>query len=334
MRAGIWRWSSLRLPGPLLLAGRRLLAVIPIAFGTSLITFVMLEYVPGNAAEQLLGAEATVEQVAQLESKLSLDRPAWRRYTDWLLGVLRGDFGKSLASGQSVKAVLVERLPVTLELVALGLLLAVSLAIPLALVAGRRPNGIADRLSSIVTMSALCVPNYVLAPLLVLAFSVNVRVFPSSGYVQASESITGNLLSLALPSIAIGLPLFGLYARFLRSDLVDQMVGEAYVVTAFAKGLGRWHVLLRHGLRNSLFGLLTIVSLHFGTLLGSTVVIEQIFALPGIGQLLLQAFNTRDTPLIQAILLLVALMTVVSSLGADLLNSIFDPRVRAAGGRA
>jgi peptide/nickel transport system permease protein len=311
---------------------RRLIAIVPVVLGISLFAFVMLDRLPGNAAQQLLGADATPQQVALLEKQLNLDRPAWERYGYWLGDVLRGNLGKSLSSGQPVRQLLAERSPVTIELVAFALLIAVCCAIPIALLAARRPHGLADRLCSILTMGALCMPSYILSLLLVLIFSVTLRMFPSIGYVAPSEGIAGNLRSLTLPAVAIALPLFGLYARFLRSDLLDQMLGAPYVVTAFAKGLTRWRVLVHHALRGSLFGLLTLVSLHIGTLLGSTVVVEQIFALPGIGQLLLQAFNTRDVALIQAILGLLALITLGASLAADLLYATIDPRVRHAAG--
>lgn len=327
------RWRSARGSGPtrLTFVGRRLLAIVPIALGISLFAFVMLDRLPGNAAQQLLGADATPQQVALLESQLKLDRPAWQRYGDWLTGVLRGDLGKSLASGQPVTQLLAERLPVTIELVAFALIVAVGCAIPVALLAARQPNGLADRLCAVLTMGVLCVPSYVLALLLALLFAVTLKLFPSIGYVAPGESIAGNVRTLTLPALAIALPLFGLYARFLRGDLVDQMAAEPYVVTALAKGLSRGRVLVRHALRSSLFGLLTLVSMHIGTLLGSTVVVEQIFALPGVGQLLLQAFNTRDVALIQVILLLLALITLVSNLVADLLYATIDPRVDHAG---
>jgi peptide/nickel transport system permease protein len=170
----------------------------------------------------------------------------------------------------------------------------------------------------------------VLGLLLALVFSVQLSLFPSMGFVPFGQSAVGNLRSLTLPALAIALPLFGLYTRFLRGDLLEQMRGEAYIVTASAKGLTRSAIIVRHALRNSLFGLLTIVGVNLGSLIGGTVIIERIFALPGLGQLLLQAINTRDVVVVQAVVLSLAVVTVLASLTVDLLYAVLDPRVRYA----
>jgi peptide/nickel transport system permease protein len=168
----------------------------------------------------------------------------------------------------------------------------------------------------------------VFALLLVLLFAVQLSWFPAIGYVPLSRSVSENLHSIALPAFAIAFPLFCFYTRFLRSDLVDQMQGEDYVMTAQAKGLGPWQVLLRHAFRNSAFGLITIVGLNLSALIGATVIIEQIFSLPGIGQLLLQAINTRDFVVVQACVIVFAIITVLANLLTDVLYAVLDPRIR------
>ena len=270
------------------LIGKRLLAAIPVLWGVTLVTFLVINVMPGNAASQLLGANATPEQVAELEAKLHLDEPVFQQYVQWLGNVLRGDFGNSFASDQPVTSIISERLPVTLELILCSFIVSLAFTVPLAVLAARRPGGIVDRLSMGVSMVGLSVAPYVLALVLVYVFAVELDVLPAIGYVSISEGgLAQNLRTMILPAVSIGFPLFCFYTRLLRADIVDKMQGEDYVVTAQAKGLGPWRVLLRHALPNSLFGLLTLVALNVGTLIGATVIIESIFALPGIGQALL-----------------------------------------------
>ncbi len=316
-RSALWR-----------VAVHRLLLAVPILFGVTLLTFFVLDLLPGNAARQLLGANATPEQIAQLESKLNLQLPPWVRYAHWLGATLSGDLGKSMASSQPVTALVSERFPVTLELVAYAFVLSLSLAVPAALLAAHRPNHFADRLTLAVSMVGVSVASYVLAPVLVLAFAVHLPLFPSIGLTPAGEGVWANLHSLMLPAIAIAFPLTCFYTRFLRGDLLEQVHGKDYVMSAVAKGVGSWQVLINHALRNSMFGLLTLVGLNFGTLIGGTVIVEQIFALPGLGQLLLQAINTRDAAVVQAIVLLLASVTVLANLTVDLLYAALDPRIR------
>jgi len=309
----------------------RLLSGLLVLIGVSLITFAVFNVLPGNAAQQLLGADATNEQVARLERELELHRPAWERYFDWTRRALAGDLGRSFASRQPVTTLLAPRVSATLELVAYALVLAIGFAVPMALLAAYEPNGLADRLGAVVSTVALSAPNYVLALLLVLVFAVKLRLFPSIGFVPLDERIGGNIQSLTLPAIALGVPLFGLYCRFLRSDLLEQMRSEAYIVTAAAKGIGRWRILVRHALPNSLFGFLTIVGLHIGTLIGGAVIIEEIFAIPGVGKLLLQAVQIRDVPVVEGVVLFLSTAAVTASLVVDLLYLLLDPRVRYGG---
>ncbi|WP_218001853.1 ABC transporter permease [Microtetraspora malaysiensis] len=310
------------------LVGKRLLMAVPITLGVSILTFWVLNLIPGNAAQQLLGADATPEQIRAMELQLGLDKPAPLRYLDWLGGAVTGDLGRSLVSGQSVAGQLGERLAVTGELVAMAFVVSLLLAVPVALLAAYHPNRFFDRLSMFVSVTGLSVANYVLALVLVLVFAVRFAVFPAIGFVPLSESVGGNLHSLVLPSAAIGIPMFCLYTRFLRGDLVDQMQGQDYVVTAQAKGVGPWQVLLRHAFRNSSFGLITVVGLNLSTLIGATVIIEQIFALPGLGQLMLQAINTRDMAVVQACVVVFAVVAVLANLLTDLLYAVLDPRIR------
>ena len=310
------------------LIGRRLLTAIPVLWGVTLVTFVVVNVLPGDAATTLLGGDATPQQVESLRQRLGLDEPFLERYVTWLGDVLTGDLGRSYASDQSVTAILGERLPVTLELLAFAFLISVGLTVPVALLAARRPGGLADRVSMMVSMVGLSIANYVLALVLVYVFAVELEVLPAIGFVTPGESVVENIRSLILPAVSIGFPLFCFYTRLLRADIVDQMQGEDYVVTAKAKGVGPWRVLTRHALPNSLFGLITIVALNLGTLIGASVIIEQIFSLPGIGPTLLQAINNRDVFVIQGVVLVLAMIVVLANLAADILYAVLDPRIR------
>jgi peptide/nickel transport system permease protein len=325
-------WTQVLRSPALRLVVKRLLLAIPIILGVSILTFWVISLIPGNPAQQLLGPEATPQQIHQMELQLGLDRPAYERYLSWLGGAVHGDLGTSLVSGQPVAPQLGDRLAVTGELVALAVLGSLALAIPVALLAARRPNGLFDRLSMFLSMAALSVANYVLALVLVLVFSVKLGVLPAIGFVPLSQSVIGNLKSLVMPAISIGLPLFSIYTRFLRGDLVDQMQGQDYVVTAQAKGIDPWQVLVRHAFRNSSYGLIAVAGLNFGVIIGVTVIIENIFALPGLGQLLLQGINARDMVVIQACVVVFAVVTVIGNLVADLLQTVLDPRIRYGDG--
>ena len=307
---------------------RRLLIGIVIVWLVSVVVFLATLVLPGDAAQELLGINATPAEIRQLSIKLHLNEPFWVRYGNWLNGVLHGNLGNSLTSGDSVSSILGQRLPVTFELVVYAFLISLVFTVPVALLAARKPRGVADRLSMLVSMAGLSTAPYVLALLLILVFAVHLQVLPAIGYVPPSQSIIGCIRSLTLPAIAIGFPLFCFYTRLLRADLVQQMQAEDYVVTARAKGLQPRQVLVRHVLRNSLFGLLTVVGLNIGALIGTTVIIEQIFSLPGIGQQLLQAINDRDVPVVEGTVLVFAIVVVLANLLTDLMYAVLDPRIR------
>lgn len=323
--------TVLRSPS-LRLAGRRLLMAVPIVIGVSILTFLVLNLIPGNAAQLLLGPSATPAQVRTLDHQMGLDEPAVTRYLNWLAGAVHGDLGRSLVSGQSVAGEIGSRLGVTFELVGLAFVLSLVLAIPVALLAARWPNKLLDRVSMFVSISGLSLANYVLALLLVLLFAVQFSLFPAIGFVPVGQGLLANLRSLTLPTLSLAFPLFCFYTRFLRGDLIEQLQSEDYIVTARAKGIGPWQVLVRHAFRNSSFGLVTAAGLNLVTLIGTTVIIEQIFSLPGIGQLLLQAINTRDYTVMQACVVVFAIVAVLANLLIDLLYAVLDPRIRYGDG--
>ena len=297
-------------------------------WGVSFLTFLVINRLPTDAAQQLLGVNATQQQLAELRQKLNLDEPFLTRYFDWLGHAITDDLSKSFTNNQTITSILSERLPVTFELIAYALIVSLLFTVPVALLAARRPNGIVDRITMATSMAGLSVANYVLALVLVYVFAVKLEWLPAIGYVNPADGIWPFIKSLTLPAVSIGFPLFCFYTRLLRADILEQMQGEDYVVTAKAKGVSPWRVLVRHALPNSLFGLLTVVGLNIGTLIGVTVIIESIFSLPGIGGALVEAFNNRDILVVQGIVLVLALIVVLCNLITDLLYAVLDPRIR------
>ena len=310
------------------LAGRRLLAAIPVLWGVTFLTFVVMNLLPGDAAQELLGANATPAEVHQLEIQLHLNEPFWVRYGTWLDGALHGNLGTSLTNGENVSTILGTRLPVTAELLVYAFVGSVALAIGVAILAARKPNGVADRLSMVVSMTGLSVAPYVLALVLIYIFAVRVQWFPAIGYTSLSADPVQNIRSLTLPAAALGFALFSVYTRLLRADIVEQMQREDYIVTARAKGVPPWRILLRHALPNSMFGLLTLIGLNLGALIGAVAIIEPIFSLPGVGAILVQSINNHDVPVVEGIVVVFAVVVVVANLLTDLLYTALDPRIR------
>lgn len=308
--------------------GRRLLVAIPVLWGVTFLTFMVLNHLPGNAAQQLLGVNATPAEVHQLSIKLGLDKPILTRYVDWLGDLIHGSLGHSLASGQSVTSILGNDLPISFELIAFATIISLVFAVPLAIGSARWPGGIFDRAVLLFSMGGLSIANYILALILIYVFAVKLGWLPALGWTPPSQGLGPNLKTLILPAVSIALSLLCFYARLLRADLVTQMRTEDYVTTARSKGAGPWRILLRHALRNSLFGLITVVALNIGTLLGATVIIEQIFGVPGIGHELLAAINSRDIPVVEGAVLVFGLIVVVCNLIADLMYAALDPRVK------
>jgi peptide/nickel transport system permease protein len=289
---------------------------------------VVMNLLPGDAAQELLGANATPAEVHQLELQLHLNEPFWVRYGHWLGGVLHGNLGTSVVNGENVTTILGARLPVTAELLGYAFVASIVLAVGLGVLAARKPNGIADRFSIVVSMTGLSVAPYVLALVLIYIFAVRLQWFPAIGYTSPSVDLAENIKSLTLPAVAIGFPLFSVYTRLLRADIVEQMQREDYIVTARAKGVAPWRILLRHALPNSMFGLITLIGLNLGTLVGAVAIIEPIFSLPGVGAILIQSITDHDVPVVEGIVVVFATVVVVANLLTDVLYTALDPRIR------
>lgn len=309
---------------------RRTVTLVITLLLISLVTFTIVQVVPGDPAQLVLGTEAPAEALADLKARLGLDRPLALRYLDWLGWALRGDLGMSLRHKQPVSALIAERLPVTISLAGLALAIALSVSVPLGVIAATHQRSLPDYSSLIFAQLSLAVPSFWIGILLILLFALTWRWLPSGGYVPWSESPGGALRSLFLPSLALGLPMAGVLTRLVRSSVLEEM-GRDHIRTARAKGLSELQVILRHTLRNALIPTITIVGLQLGFLLGGSIVVEQVFSLPGVGRLILFAISNRDLPLIQGLVVFIAGLVVAINFAVDVFYTYLDPRISLRG---
>jgi peptide/nickel transport system permease protein len=307
---------------------RRIGELVTVIIGVTFLTFCMLNLLPGTAAERILGGNATPASIAELQQRIGSNKPFLEQYLLWLGHAVTGNFGASLASDQPVSSIIAQRLPVTAELIVLSFVFSLVPAVIVAVLAARWPRGVIDRLSMLISMAGLSIPAFVLGLILILIIAVRLRLLPSTGYVGLTGGIEPNFQTITLPAVTIALPLFCSYTRVLRSDLVDQMISSDYVMLAESKGVGPLRILIRHALRNSLSGMLTLVGLSLGTMIGGTVVVEQIFGLPGLGQELILSITDKDVVVVEAIVLLLAVSVVVVNLLTDFVTMALDPRLR------
>jgi peptide/nickel transport system permease protein len=310
------------------LVARRLLQFIPVMVLATFASFVLVNLAPGNIAVALLGNSATPDQIRKFNLQLGLEHPIPYRYVQWFWHMLHGDLGHSYVNGQLVTSALAQRLPVTLELVILGLLLAMLTAIPVSILVVRRPMKFADWASRSVAMVGLSMPGFVFGPLLIYVFAVRLQLLPSLGYVPITQNLLQNLKIMILPALTLSLAFFATYTRILRGDMVDQLMGEEYVQTARSKGLSEWRIIIRHVFKNSIFSFITVLGSQFGVLIGGTVIVEQVFTLTGMGQLLQNGINQKDSPVVQGAVTVICVSVVVANLITDMLYVVLDPRVR------
>jgi len=303
----------------------RLVQILPTALGALVLVFVLLRIVPGDPAAAMLGVSATPESVQALRTQLGLDRPLWRQFLDYVGGLIRLDLGTSLAFRVPVAQLLAQALGPTLLLALGGTVVSVLIGVPTGVVAALNRGKPIDQLVSVLALVGISLPVFVWGVVLLVLFTLHWRVLPASGL---GEGVGGTLKALVLPSLATGMFLAGLVSRITRSSVLG-VLGQDYVRTAWAKGLEPMHVFRRHVLRNALIPVVTVVGLNMGTLLGGVVVVEGIFARPGLGRLLLDAIYARDYPLIQGIVLVSVLMTILLNQLVDLLYTLLDPRVAA-----
>ena len=308
----------------------RLLGAVPILLLVSLITFGILHLIPGDPAAVMAGLSATPQEVAQIRSDLGLDQPLLGQLLHWYGGLLHGDLGRSLLLGQDVLQAVWQRLPITLALSAYALVLTLLLGIAGGVIAAMKQNTIVDTGAMVGAMLGISMPSFFFAPLMVLLFAVHLGWLPSGGYVPFTTDPLGWFRAATLPAVSLALLNIGLLARITRSTMLE-VLRQDYVRTARAKGLSSWSVVGKHALANAMIPVTTVVGISISLLLSGSVVIETIFSVPGIGQLLTQAVLNRDYPLVQGGLLLLTTVLVLVNIAVDVLYAALDPRVRLGG---
>ena len=309
---------------------KRFLTLIVTLIGASALVFLVLEVLPGNAAQTLMGPDASPEAVAALATKLGLDRPAIARYFQWLGGMLlHGDLGNSYAYGSPMLELVAERLVVTVPLALLAMTLTVVLALSAGVYAAARHNRWGDVGMMGLAQIGIAIPNFWFAIVLILIFSVKLQWFSAGGFAGWDEPLAA-LKSLLLPAISLAVVQAAILARVTRSAVLD-VQQEDFVRTARAKGLSRRGALLRHVLRNAMIPVVTMIGLQFGQLLAGTIVVESVFYLPGLGRLIFQSIANRDLIVVRNCVMLLAAMVIVVNFVVDVLYAVIDPRVRASG---
>jgi peptide/nickel transport system permease protein len=308
---------------------RRILLMIPVLLGVSLVTFIIVRFIPGDPVQVLLGADrrSTPEQIEAIRRAYGLDQSYPVQYIRWLGHVLTGDLGQSLRTGRPLTQELGLRLPVTAQLTLFAAFIGLIPAIIFGVMAAVKRNSKLDYLTTITALAGISVPNFFLATLLVLLFSFKLRWLPNVGYRPFTEEPIQNLKLMLLPALSLGLPFMAVVMRFTRSSVLEVM-NQDYIRVARAKGMTQNKVILRHVMPNAGIPVLTIAGIQVASLLGGTVIVEQIFGLPGIGRYIYEAIANRDYPVVQSVTLVMAAIFVMVSLIVDVLYAVLDPRLR------
>jgi peptide/nickel transport system permease protein len=307
---------------------RRLVMVVPTLFFVSILIFTLQQLLPGDPAQIMAGEDQRPEVIAYLRAKYHLDQPFPIRYAYWIGGVLHGDLGESIRISRPVRDLVIEKLPVTAELAVLAFLIALLIGIPTGVLSAVKNNTVWDYVANGVALWGLSTPNFWLGILLILLFSVQLGWLPASGYVPPTEDLGANLAAMILPAFVLGNAIAAVMMRHTRSAMI-QVLGQDYVRTARAKGLGERVVIVKHALRNALVPIVTLGALEFGQLLSGAVLTEQVFTIPGFGKLIVDAVFNRDYAVVQGVVLFTATAYIALNLLADIAYFLVNPRLRA-----
>lgn len=308
-------------------AFKRLLLVVPVVFGVSIIAFLLIRMVPGGPVESALGTQATQELVAQLRQEHGLNRPIYIQYIDWITDVARGDFGTSIRTGRSVTKAISTSIAPTVWLALSATMVSLFIGIPAGIISAANHYSTTDYVATFFAFIGLSIPNFFLGLILILVFSLHLDLFPASGFVNPLSDPIAGIQSLTLPAITLGTAISAVVMRMMRSSLLE-VFSEEYITTARAKGLSKELVTNKHAVKNALIPTVTVIGLNFGYLLGGTVIVEQIFAIPGMGQLVVTAIQTREYFVIQTTVLLIAVSFSIVNLTTDLIYAYLDPRIK------
>lgn len=306
---------------------RRFAGFVLMLLASAAVIFLLLDLLPGDPARFILGINASPDAVAALRLQMGLDAPALERFLQWLGGMLGGDFGTSVTQRLPVAQLIVERLAVTLPLTVFAMLISMIVGLPLGILAARRRGKPADTALMILAQTGVAVPNFWFGMLLTLVFAVTLRWLPTGGFVPWHEDWIGSLRSLVLPSLALALPQASILARVMRTALVNVM-GQDFIRTARAKGMTMDEAIWRHGVRNALLPVLTILGLQFAYLVAGTIIVENVFFLPGLGRLIFNAVTERDLILVRGATMVLVVVVTATMLITDLTYAWVDPRLR------
>lgn len=307
--------------------GRRLWQLLPVLFGITLVVFFMIHLIPGDPAATLLGNRSTPQAVAALRTQFGLDEPIYRQYLHFLGHILHGDLGSSFVYKSPVRGLVEGRISATLWLLGMGALFSLLLSVPLAVLAASRKDAVRDQAVRVVPLIGLGMPTVWVGLMLQLFFSLRLGLFPVSGF---GSTVGEHLRSIVLPAATVAVALAPILVRSLRTSLLDVLDSD-YVLTARAKGISRSRLLLRHALRNAAVSSVTVLGVNIAYLVGATVIVERVFALPGLGTLMLDSIYSRDFPVVQGVVIVIAVLVVLVNLATDLAHASLDPRVGVEG---
>lgn len=308
---------------------KRIISVIPVLIIVSIVIFSLIHLVPGDPATAMLGDLATEEDIAALRIRMGLDKPLIEQYFIWIGNIFHGDFGMSVVNNETVGSLIISHIRPTISLAIYALVIAAVIAIPLGMIASRKKGSAIDHVVSVISLAGISLPSFLLGLFLMLLFSVKFRIFPVSGYKEISEGFLEHIRSLTLPAIALGFMNAALMMRMTRASMLE-VLGSDYIKMAKAKGVKEFSLLAKHAFKNTLVTLITIFGQSIVQALSGATVVESLFAVPGLGQLMVNSIGRRDYYVIQAIVLLIAVINVVINMIIDILYGFVDPRVRVS----
>lgn len=308
---------------------KRIISVIPVLIIVSIVIFSLIHLVPGDPATAMLGDLATEEDIAALRIRMGLDKPLIEQYFIWIGNIFHGDFGMSVVNNETVGSLIISHIRPTISLAIYALVIAAVIAIPLGMIASRKKGSAIDHVVSVISLAGISLPSFLLGLFLMLLFSVKFRIFPVSGYKEISEGFLEHIRSLTLPAIALGFMNAALMMRMTRASMLE-VLGSDYIKMAKAKGVKEFSLLAKHAFKNTLVTLITIFGQGIVQALSGAAVVESLFAVPGLGQLMVNSIGRRDYYVIQAIVLLIAVINVVINMIIDILYGFVDPRVRVS----
>lgn len=299
---------------------KRLLMLIPVIIGVTFIIFVIMDLTPGDPARLVLGGMASNEAVETYREELGLNQPLLIRYFNYMSGIVQGDFGTSYKTGRAVFVELASRFPATLQLAVAGMFVAILFSIPIGIISAVKQYSLVDNIGMVLALLGIAMPPFWLGLMLILFFSLKLGWLPSSGF--------GSWISLILPAITVGTACMANITRIMRSSMLE-IIRQDYIRTARAKGVGKTKVVVKHALKNALIPVITVAGLQFGTLLGGTVIVENVFAWPGVGTFLISSISTKDTPAVLGAVVLFTVCFSIVNLLVDIIYGFIDPRIKA-----